>query len=104
MFSPFLRGRGGKGVASALGAVLALEPLVALGAVGVFALAKTVLPFVGEASVVTMGAVAVVGVASAFGFVPFVEPVVGGWLAGLALLVLSRHRRNIRAWWGRHVG
>src|SRR5688572_19656957 len=30
VFSPFLRGRGGKGVACALGAVLAVEPLVAV--------------------------------------------------------------------------
>ena len=63
VFSPFLRGRGGKGVACALGAVLALEPFVGLGAVVVFALAKTVLPYVGEASVVTMLVVAVVGLA-----------------------------------------
>ncbi|GAA4401751.1 glycerol-3-phosphate 1-O-acyltransferase PlsY [Fodinibacter luteus] len=104
MFSPFLRGRGGKGVASALGAVLAVEPVVALVALVVFALAKTVLPFVGEASVVTMVAVAVVGAAAALGLVSFVEPVVGAWLLGLSLLVLSRHRRNIRAWWKRRTG
>ena len=51
-----------QGRACALGAVLALEPLVGLAAVVVFALAKTVVPFVGEASVVTMLVVAVVGV------------------------------------------
>jgi acyl phosphate:glycerol-3-phosphate acyltransferase len=101
MFTPFLRGRGGKGVASALGAVLAIEPFVALGAVVVFALAKTALPFVGEASVVTMLVVAGVGAAAALGLVPFVTPLVGVWLVGLAILVLSRHRRNIRAWWVR---
>ena len=31
VFSPFLRGRGGKGVACALGTVLAVEPVVGLG-------------------------------------------------------------------------
>ena len=103
VFSPFLRGRGGKGVACALGAVLALEPLVALGAVVVFALAKVVVPFVGEASVVTMLVVAVVGLLAAVGLLGFVAPVVGVWLVLLSLLVLSRHRRNIVAWWGRHV-
>lgn len=99
MFSPFLRGKGGKGVASALGALLAIAPWVALGAVVVFVIAKTVLPFVGEASVVTMLAVAGVGVAAAAGFVSFIPPLVGMWLIALPLLVLSRHQRNIRAWW-----
>jgi glycerol-3-phosphate acyltransferase PlsY len=103
VFSPFLRGRGGKGVACALGAVLAVEPVVAVAAVLVFALAKMVVPFVGEASVVTMLLVAVVGALAALGAVPFVTPVVGVWLVLLSLLVLSRHRRNISAWWGRHV-
>ena len=103
VFSPFLRGRGGKGVACALGAVLALEPFVAVGAVVVFALAKLVVPYVGEASVVTMFVVAVVGALAALGAVPFVAPVVGVWLVLLSVLVLSRHRRNIVAWWGRHV-
>lgn len=103
VFSPFLRGRGGKGVACALGSVLALEPIVGVGTVVVFALAKLVVPFVGEASVVTMFVVAVVGGLAAVGLVPFVAPVVGGWLVLLSLLVLSRHRRNIVAWWGRHI-
>jgi len=98
MFSPFLRGKGGKGVASALGALLAIAPWVALGAVVVFVLAKTVLPFVGEASVVTMLVVAAVGVAAVAGVVPGVSQLVGGWLIVLPLLVLSRHQRNIRAW------
>ena len=43
VFSPFLRGRGGKGVACAFGAILAVEPVVALAAVVVFGVA---LPFV----------------------------------------------------------
>jgi glycerol-3-phosphate acyltransferase PlsY len=104
VFSPFLRGRGGKGVACALGTVLAVEPAVGLGALVVFGLVKIAVPFVGEASVVTMGLVGVVGALAALGAVPFVTPVVGVWLVAIALLVLSRHRRNIVAWWGRHLG
>lgn len=103
VFSPFLRGRGGKGVACALGTVLAVEPLVGLGALVVFGLVKTVVPFVGEASVVTMMLVGLVGVVAALGFVPFVAPLVGGWLVALAVLVLWRHRRNIVAWWKRRL-
>jgi len=103
VFSPFLRGRGGKGVACALGTVLAIEPWVALGALVVFGLVKIVVPFVGEASVVTMGLVGVVGALATVGAVPFVTPLVGVWLVALSVLVLSRHRRNIVAWWGRHL-
>jgi len=104
VFSPFLRGRGGKGVACALGAVLALEPVVAVGAVLVFGLAKLVLPYVGEASVVTMLVVAVFGVLGVLGVVGFITPVVGVWLVLVSVLVLSRHRRNVVAWWARRVG
>ncbi len=103
VFSPFLRGRGGKGVACALGTVLAIEPWVAFGALVVFGLVKIAVPFVGEASVVTMGLVGVVGALATVGAVPFITPVVGVWLMAIAVLVLSRHRRNIVAWWKRHL-
>ncbi len=103
VFSPFLRGRGGKGVACALGTVLAIEPWVALGALAVFGLVKIAVPFVGEASVVTMGLVGVVGALATVGAVPFIAPVVGVWLMAISVLVLSRHRRNIVAWWKRHL-
>ncbi len=103
VFSPFLRGRGGKGVACALGTVLAIEPFVALGALVVFGLVKIAVPFVGEASVVTMGLVGVVGALATVGAVPFIAPVVGVWLMAISVLVLSRHRRNIVAWWKRRL-
>jgi acyl phosphate:glycerol-3-phosphate acyltransferase len=103
VFSPFLRGRGGKGVACALGAVLALAPWLAVVAIMVFAVAKVVVPFVGEASVVTMIVLGLLGAVAAVGLVELVPPVVGVWLVLLSLLVLSRHRRNIVAWWERRV-
>lgn len=103
VFSPFLRGRGGKGAACALGAVLAVEPVVGLAAVVVFGVTKAVVPFVGEASVVTTLGLGLVGLLALVGLVPFVGPLVGGWLLALSLVVLSRHRRNILAWWKRRL-
>jgi glycerol-3-phosphate acyltransferase PlsY len=103
VYSPFLRGRGGKGVACALGTVLAVEPFVALGAVVVFLVTKALVPFVGEASVVAVLGIGVVGVLGALGVVPGITLLVGAWLVLIAAVVLSRHRRNIVAWWGRRV-
>jgi glycerol-3-phosphate acyltransferase PlsY len=101
VFSPFLRGRGGKGVACAIGAVLAVAPWVGLGAVVVFVLVWAAVSYVGRASVVTTGLLLLVGIVAGIGLVPGLEPVVGWWLVALSGLVLWRHRRNIRAWWVR---
>lgn len=98
VYSPFLRGKGGKGVACALGTVLAVEPFVALAAVVVFGVTKTLVPFVGEASVVAVLSIGVLGVLGAVGIVPGITVTVGVWLVLIAALVLSRHRRNIVAW------
>ena len=79
-FSPFLGGRGGKGVACALGAILAVAPWVALGAVVVFGLAMTGVTHVGEASVVVTAALVVLGALAGLGLVPWLEPAVAeGW-------------------------
>lgn len=59
--SPFLRGRGGRGVATSLGAVLAVEPLWALVIVATFALVFAVTRWVALASMIA--AVALVGCA-----------------------------------------
>ncbi|MBR7744329.1 glycerol-3-phosphate acyltransferase [Phycicoccus sp. BSK3Z-2] len=102
--SPFLRGRGGKGVACAAGAVLAVAPLVVVVAVAVFAVVWAVLRVVGEASVVATAAVVVLGAAALGGVVPWVERPTGGWLVLVGAVVLSRHGRNVRAWWARVRG
>ena len=101
VYSPFLRGRGGKGVACAFGAVLAVEPFVALGAVLVFVVTKAFVPYVGEASVVAVLGIGVVGLLGAVGLAPGIGLVVGVWLVLLSAIVLRRHRRNILAWWRR---
>jgi glycerol-3-phosphate acyltransferase PlsY len=91
MFSVFLKGRGGKGVATSLGAALALDPLIALAAAGVYAILFAAL------RISSVGSLAAV---SAF---PLLL-----WLHGdrerahflfagvVAVLVIVRHRDNIR--------
>jgi glycerol-3-phosphate acyltransferase PlsY len=98
VFSPFLGGRGGKGVACAIGAVLAVEPWVALGSLVVFLAVWAAVSYIGRAVVVVTGLLVLLGVAGGVGWVPWLEPVVGWWLAALSGLVLWRHRRNILAW------
>jgi glycerol-3-phosphate acyltransferase PlsY len=58
-FSPFLHGRGGKGVATSLGVLAVLAPSLALVAVAVFAViaGKTRVPALGSLSGVTAAAV-----------------------------------------------
>jgi len=108
MFSPFLRGRGGKGVATTLGALLAVTPWVALVALVAFAVFVGMTRRVGEASVgtcvvlVLAGALALAGVIDRVGGLRLVDPPwLGLYVIALGLLVLARHRRNIEAGWRR---
>lgn len=94
MFSPFLRGHGGKGVATSLGAVLALLPWFVLVMVVVFAVIVWWSRWVAMASLCSALALVLL---SLFANVP--EPVGIGrvWGVAIALLVMVRHQRNIRA-------
>jgi glycerol-3-phosphate acyltransferase PlsY len=89
VFSPFLRFRGGKGVATGAGAAAALAPLPALAALGVFVLVLTAFRYVSLASVCT--AVALAPLSLAFGASPQVA--VFGVVA--AAIVVARHRENL---------
>ena len=93
--SPFLRGRGGKGVATSFGAVLVVFPWFALAMLAVFALMLWVTRWVAGSSLV---AAALLGLYA--GFAPLPDPAAAGRLWGicLALLVIVRHHRNIRGW------
>jgi glycerol-3-phosphate acyltransferase PlsY len=91
--SPYLHGRGGKGVATAAGAALGSHPLwapfVLLGWVGVFAVTR----WVALASVAAALLVVVVALlARAPGFDV-------AWAVLLAAIVLLRHRVNFARWW-----
>lgn len=96
VLSPFLRGRGGKGVATSMGAVLALfEPWFAMSMLLVFALMLWRTRWVAGSSIVAAG---LLGLYAAFA--PLEDPVVAGrfWGICVAVLVIVRHRGNILAW------
>jgi glycerol-3-phosphate acyltransferase PlsY len=85
--SPFLRGRGGKGVATAAGAILGSQPLWAPVVIAVWLAAVLAFRWVALASV--LAALSVLVVALVRG-----EDVL--WAAALALVVVVRHQPNVR--------
>jgi glycerol-3-phosphate acyltransferase PlsY len=90
MFTIFLRGRGGKGVATSLGVAFALSPLAALCGFGLYALAYalTRLSSVGS----------LLGIWSFPLFGTLLGPLPGPYLylsIAVAVLVTARHRQNI---------
>ena len=84
--SPFLRGRGGKGVATAAGAVLGVHPLWGLVALLVWLCVFATTRWVALASVA--GGLSVAGIA-----VLLREDVL--WALAIAAVILVRHRRNL---------
>lgn len=85
--SPFLRGRGGKGVATAAGAILGSHPLWAPVVLLTWVLVLVVARWTALASVSAALAVLVVALVAQ-------EDVV--WAAALAAVVVVRHQPNVR--------
>ncbi len=96
--SPYLRGRGGKGVATTLGAILGVQPLLAIPVLVAFGLGVAVWHRVGLGAVLGAFALIVSGIVGwAVGWTDESDM----WFAVvLGLLVLVRHQRNIREAWG----
>jgi acyl phosphate:glycerol-3-phosphate acyltransferase len=91
MFTIFLRGRGGKGVATSLGVAFALSPLAALGGFGLYLVAYLLFRVSSVGSLLGIWSFPVL--ATLFGGLP------RAYLAlavGDAVLVTIRHRENIR--------
>ena len=84
--SPFLRGRGGKGVATAGGAILGSHPLWAVPVLGTWLVVVVLSRWTALASVSAAVAVLVVGIVSG-------EDVL--WAAALCAIVLVRHQPNV---------
>ena len=87
--SPWLHGRGGKGVATSLGAILAIQPVWALPVLVVFGIVLGISRKVGVASVA--GALVLVPAAVQW----HERPADVVFAVALALLVVVRHRRNL---------
>ncbi len=102
VWSPFLRGRGGKGVATTLGVVLGVLPWFALVMLVVFAAVAGASRWVAGASVTAAAVLVALGLAAGPGWT---GPLGGhGWSTTvfavvLAAVVLVRHRRNLQGWW-----
>jgi glycerol-3-phosphate acyltransferase PlsY len=98
IWSPFLKGHGGKGVATSLGAIIAVQPWFALAIVAVFALLVWRMRWVAGASVSACLVLLLLGLGTWAGWVPGGTRDVGAWCVVLALVVIYRHRRNIELW------
>ncbi len=90
VFSIFLKGRGGKGVATALGAALGLEPLCAVFSFGVYAILFAAFRI---SSVGSLGAVVAFPIAIALYGRPGAHGLAFALLVGA--LVIARHRENL---------
>lgn len=101
IYSPYLGGRGGKGVATSLGAMLVLVPWVALAALVVFAVCLPFVKRLGNASVIASTFLLAAGVWLVVRADSTVDRGVAVWLVVVSLIVLARHHRNIAAWMGR---
>ncbi len=89
IFSPFLRFKGGKGVATGAGVFAALAPLPALCALGLFGVVLAISRFMSLASMV---AAAALGPLALVFREPVPEVVFG---AVVAAVVIARHRANL---------
>lgn len=90
--SPYLRGRGGKGAATSIGAILGVQPWLALPTLLGFAIVVAITRTVGIGAIAGAVALLFSGIVCLFlGFV------VTGWFAVvLAVIVLARHWTNVR--------
>ena len=86
--SPFLRGRGGKGVATAAGAILGVQPFWLPVVLLVWGVSLAVTRWIALASVTAAASVLVLAVLAGQDRL---------WAGLLAVVVIARHRRNLTA-------
>jgi glycerol-3-phosphate acyltransferase PlsY len=92
--SPLLRGRGGKGVATALGAILGATPWLAIPVLLAFGVGVLVLRRVGLASVLAAVALSLSGIGSVIWDI--YPPSAALFATVIAVIVVARHADNMR--------
>jgi acyl phosphate:glycerol-3-phosphate acyltransferase len=92
VFPIWLRFRGGKGVATALGVFLALTPATALAVLAVFVIVFALTRYVSLASIIASAAFPFI----ALYFIHDHTPIVIGGLFFIPLLIILKHHQNIR--------
>jgi glycerol-3-phosphate acyltransferase PlsY len=95
--SPYLRGRGGKGVATTLGAILGVQPLLAIPVLVAFGLGVAVWHRVGLGAVLAAVALFVFGIAGYY--IGWTDEADMWFAIVLSVIVLVRHQRNVRQAW-----
>jgi acyl phosphate:glycerol-3-phosphate acyltransferase len=90
VFSIFLRGRGGKGVATSLGAGMALAPLPSLACLGVFVLLFAIFRVVSIGSLAAVASFPVLCLLFHLGTAPRLV-----FAVSVAVLVIVRHKANL---------
>jgi glycerol-3-phosphate acyltransferase PlsY len=91
VFPIWLRFKGGKGVASALGVFVAIAPLAALCAIGVFIVVFAITRYVSLASILAAALMPLFCLL----WMPDRSPVFVGGVIFLSLLVIAKHHANI---------
>ncbi len=102
--SPLLRGRGGRGVATAFGALLAVATPTALAALVVFAVAALATRWIALASVLAAWTVAVAALASAIARPEQTDAALVVFSLAIAAVILWRHRDSLLGGWSRLRG
>ena len=92
--SPFLKGRGGKGVATTLGAILGVQPWFAIPVLIAFGIGVAIWRQVGLGAALGAVVLALTGIIA--WIAGWVDPSDGVFAVLLAALVLSRHIGNLR--------
>ncbi len=91
--SPFLKGRGGKGVSTTLGAILGVQPWFAIPVIIAFGIGVAVFRRVGIGAAIAAVVLAVTGVA--YWQIGWADGSDAAFAVALAVLVLGRHWLNI---------
>ena len=99
--SPLLRGRGGRGVATAFGALLAAAPPTAVAALVVFVAVALVTRWIALASVLAAWTVAVAAVASEAARPESTDESLVVFSLAIAAVILWRHRDTLGEVWAR---